>query len=252
MAKKSTQKPAGGRTRKAASPKPGLRARATSIIRLVARWVRRVVLGGLLLLCLWVLAYRWIDPPTTPYIVGEDARLAGVARTWVDLEEIAPVMARAAVAAEDANFCLHWGFDVDAIRDAIEEGGNRGASTISQQVVKNAFLWQGRSWVRKALEAGLTPLMELLWPKRRIIEVYLNIAEFDEGVFGVDAAAQAYFGRSAAELSDRQAGLLAAVLPGPKDRDAANPTAFLSRRAASIVDGAATIRADGRAACFED
>ncbi|GIT95319.1 monofunctional biosynthetic peptidoglycan transglycosylase [Jannaschia pagri] len=214
--------------------------------------MRRGVMVGLMLVVLWVLAYRWIDPPTTPYIIGEDARLAGVARTWVDLDDMAPVMARSAVAAEDANFCRHWGFDVSAIRSAIEDGGTRGASTISQQVVKNVFLWQGRSWVRKALEAGLTPLMELLWPKRRIIEVYLNVAEFDEGVFGVEAGAQAYFGRGAGEISARQAALMAAVLPNPKGRDAAAPTAFLSRRAAAIVDGAATIRADGRAACFED
>lgn len=248
MAKKQNTKPR--KARKAA--KPSLRARVTGAVRRIAVWVRRGVLLALALIVGWVLLYRWIDPPTTPYIVGEDARLAGVARTWVDLEDVAPVMARAAVAAEDANFCLHWGFDVDAIRDAIEDGGTRGASTISQQVVKNAFLWQGRSWVRKALEAGMTPLMELLWPKRRIIEVYLNVAEFDEGVFGVEAAAQEYFGRSAADLTDRQAGLLAALLPSPKTRDASNPTAFLSRRANSVIDGAATIRADGRAACFED
>jgi monofunctional biosynthetic peptidoglycan transglycosylase len=160
-------------------------------------------------------------------------------------------MARAAVAAEDANFCLHWGLDVSAIRDAIDAGGNRGASTISQQVVKNAYLWHGRSWLRKALEALMTPLMEAVWSKRRVLEIYLNVAEFDEGVFGVEAAAQQYFGVPAAELSPVQAARLAAILPDPKGRSAAQPSDFVRRRAASILDGAETIRRDGRAACFE-
>lgn len=229
-----------------------VRDRVVVMVWRVWRLGLRMTLGGFLLLVLWVASYRWIDPPTTPYIWSESARLGGVERVWVDIDTMAEVLPRAAVAAEDANFCLHWGFDVDAIREAIEAGANRGASTISQQVVKNAFLWQGRSWPRKALEAGLTPLMELFWPKRRILEVYLNIAEFDEGVFGVEMAARGYFGRGASAVTARQAGLLAAVLPNPKERDAAAPTSFLSRRANSVADGAATIRADGRAACFED
>ncbi|UWQ18282.1 monofunctional biosynthetic peptidoglycan transglycosylase [Jannaschia sp. M317] len=230
----------------------GLRARVTGGLRRAVRLMLRAGLVLVALLVLWVASYRWIDPPTTPYIWSESARLGGVERVWVDIDTMAEVLPRAAVAAEDANFCLHWGFDVDAIREAIEAGANRGASTISQQVVKNAFLWQGRSWPRKALEAGLTPLMELFWPKRRILEVYLNIAEFDEGVFGVEMAARNYFGRGASAVTARQAGLLATVLPNPKERDAAAPTSFLSRRANSVADGAATIRADGRAACFED
>jgi monofunctional biosynthetic peptidoglycan transglycosylase len=198
-----------------------------------------------------VLAYRWIDPPTTPYILAESGRLGGVERHWADWEEIAPVMARSAVAAEDANFCRHLGFDVAAIRRAIEGGAARGASTITQQVVKNAFLWQGRSWPRKALEAALTPLVELLWPKRRILEVYLNVAETGEGLFGVEAAARSRFGTTAAALSARQAALIASALPAPKDRRPDRPTDFMERRAAAIADGAATIRRDGRAACFE-
>ena len=159
-------------------------------------------------------------------------------------------MARSAVAAEDANFCRHWGFDIDALRDAIDGGARRGGSTITQQVVKNAFLWQGRSWPRKAMEAVLTPAVEMVWSKRRILEVYLNIAEFDEGVFGVGAAAPWYFGVSAKNLSATQAARLAAILPDPKDRSAAKPSGFVRKRAASIADGAATIRRDGRAACF--
>ena len=159
-------------------------------------------------------------------------------------------MARSAVAAEDANFCEHWGLDLNAIRLAMTDGSGRGGSTISQQVVKNVYLWHGRSYVRKALEALMTPVVEAVWSKRRILEVYLNVAEFDEGVFGVEAAAQHYFGVSAAALTATQASRLAAILPDPKGRSASSPSDFVVRRARTIADGAATIRADGRAACF--
>jgi monofunctional biosynthetic peptidoglycan transglycosylase len=137
-----------------------------------------------------------------------------------------------------------------AIRLAIEEGEGRGASTISQQVVKNVFLWHGRSYLRKAMEAVLTPVVELLWSKERILEVYLNVAEFDEGVFGVQAAAQHHFGVDAKDLSDVQAARLAAVLPDPKGRSASNPSDFVRSRTRSILSGAETIAADGRAGCF--
>ncbi|MEL7091331.1 MAG: monofunctional biosynthetic peptidoglycan transglycosylase [Pseudomonadota bacterium] len=220
-----------------------------------ARWLAwqgvRLVSAAFLLCVVMVLLWSVINPPTTYYMWQEGRRLGGVDQQWVPLEEIAPVMARSAVAAEDANFCLHWGLDVQAIRSAIEAGGTRGASTISQQVVKNVYLWHGRSWVRKVLEAGITPIVEALWSKRRILEVYLNIAEFDEGVFGVEAAARHYFGVGPEALSPVQAARLAAVLPNPKGRSASRPTNALRKRAASIRDGAATIRADGRAACFE-
>ncbi len=214
-------------------------------------WLWRSVAVVFLLVVFLVVLGTFVNPPTTAYMFSEGRRLGGVERTWVDLETMAPVMARSAVAAEDANFCNHWGFDMAAIRQAIEEGGARGASTISQQTVKNVYLWHGRLWVRKAAEALITPLVEAIWSKRRIIEVYLNIAEFDEGVFGVGAAAEHYFGVSAAELSPTQAARLAAVLPSPKTRSASNPSSFIRKRTASIRDGAATIRADGRAACFE-
>ena len=186
-------------------------------------------------------------------MLSEGRRLGTpVEQTWVSAEDIAPVMLRSVVAAEDANFCTHWGFDMRAIRAAIAEGGNRGASTISQQTVKNVYLWHGRNWLRKALEAMITPVVEVFWPKRRIIEVYLNVAEFDEGVFGVEAAARHYFGVGPEALTPTQAARLAAVLPDPKGRSAANPSASVRQRAASILDGAATIRRDGRSACFED
>ncbi|MEW9920080.1 monofunctional biosynthetic peptidoglycan transglycosylase [Marimonas sp. MJW-29] len=214
-------------------------------------WFWRGIAIIFLLMVALVILFASVNPPTTIYMFSEGRRLGGVAQTWVPLEEIAPAMARSAVAAEDANFCNHWGFDMAAIRLAIEEGGARGASTISQQTVKNVYLWHGRLWTRKALEALMTPLVEAIWSKRRIIEVYLNVAEFDEGVFGVEAAAQHYFGVAARDLSDTQAARLAAILPSPKTRSASNPGSFVRKRAAQVRDGAATIRADGRAACFE-
>ncbi|WP_298562289.1 monofunctional biosynthetic peptidoglycan transglycosylase [uncultured Aliiroseovarius sp.] len=216
------------------------------------RWLRRGVLAVVILVGLTVTSCTVINPPTTPYIIAEKMRLGDVDRQWVDLDDVAPVMARSVVAAEDANFCQHWGFDMGAIRAAIEDGGNRGASTLTQQVVKNTFLWHGRSWLRKVMEAGLTPAVELIWTKRRIVEVYLNIAEFDEGVFGVEAAARHYFGVGPEELTATQAARLAALLPNPKERSASRPSPFVRKRSQSIMDGAATIRADGRSDCFED
>jgi monofunctional glycosyltransferase len=220
------------------------------------RWVGFILLRGTTIVIVSVMAlvviYAFVNPPITHTIWSEGRRLGSVERQWVAIEDIAPVMARSAVAAEDANFCLHWGFDVAAIREAMESGGARGGSSITQQVVKNVFLWQGRSWTRKALEAAITPAVELVWSKRRIIEVYLNVVEMGEGVFGVQAAARRNFNVDAEALSPRQAALLAALLPAPKTRSAAKPDARMRKRAISIQDGAATIRADGRAGCFED
>ena len=237
--------------------KPGLLRRFVAwffgweLLKHAARWAVRGVVALAVLMVALVVLFSIVRPPTTPYILSESYRLGGVERSWVDIEEIAPVMAKSVVAAEDANFCLHWGFDMTAIRAAIEEGANRGASTLSQQTVKNVFLWHGRSWPRKALEAVLTPLVEAVWSKERILEVYLNVAEFDEGVFGVEAAARHYFGKGAGQLTAREAALLAAVLPNPKARSARSPSPFVERRARAIADGAATIAADGRAACFQ-
>lgn len=221
-------------------------------LRRLWRWFRRLTLLVIGLVLTWISAYAVFDPPFTPYLLAEKARLGDIDQQWVPLEEISPHMARAVVAAEDVNFCSHFGFDMAAIRAAVEGGGARGGSTITQQVVKNAYLWQGRSWLRKALEAILTPVVEAVWTKRRIVEVYLNIAEFDEGIFGVEAAARHYFDKGPENLTAHQAALLATVLPNPKVRSAARPTNFLRARAASIEDGAATILADGRAGCFED
>ncbi|MCK0151466.1 monofunctional biosynthetic peptidoglycan transglycosylase [Marivita sp. S6314] len=238
--------------RKRKTKAPTLVDRILAPYRWLVKWSVRTVLVLGLLAVLLVGLFGFVNPPTTHTMWSEGRRLdAPVDQVWVPVEGIAPVMMRSAVAAEDANFCLHWGFDVEAIQAAIEAGGARGASTISQQVAKNVFLWQGRSWVRKAMEAGLTPIMEGLWTKQRILEVYLNIAEFDEGVFGVQAAARHYFGVDARDLSATQAARLAAVLPSPKTRSASRPSNFVQRRAASIRAGAETINADGRADCFQ-
>lgn len=159
---------------------------------------------------------------------------------WVSMDEISPWMGLAVIAAEDQTFPDHWGFDVVAIEKALShnernENRIRGASTLSQQTVKNLFLWEGRSWLRKGLEAGLTVGVETVWSKKRILTVYLNIAEFGEGVFGVEAAAQRYFGKPASRLTQSEAALLAAVLPNPLRFKAAAPSGYVRSRQAWIL-----------------
>ncbi|WP_170582163.1 monofunctional biosynthetic peptidoglycan transglycosylase [Ruegeria arenilitoris] len=246
MAKKAARK-SRGKSKKATRS----RKTETLIVR-IRRWVLRVIGALAAAFVALVLLYTVVNPPITHTIWSEWRRLGKVDREWVAIEDMSPAMARSVVAAEDANFCLHWGFDVNAIRDALKDGGNRGASTISQQVVKNVFLWQGRSWVRKALETSMTPVVEIFWSKKRILEVYLNVAETGEGLFGIEAAARKNFGVSSAQLSPVQAARLAAILPSPRNRSVTDPSVYTRRRAAAIRDGAATIRADGRADCFED
>lgn len=244
MAKKAARKSSGKKSK--------ARKKTIPLGQKLRRWVTRAVLGIVCFFLALVLLYSVVNPPITHTIWSEWRRLGKVERDWVPIEEINPIMARSVVAAEDANFCLHWGFDVAAIRDALEDGGNRGASTITQQVVKNVFLWQGRSWVRKAMETSLTPVVEIFWSKQRILEVYLNVAETGTGVFGVEAAAQRNFGVSAANMTPTQAARIAAILPSPRKRSVTDPSVFTRRRAAAVLQGAATIRADGRADCFED
>jgi monofunctional biosynthetic peptidoglycan transglycosylase len=219
--------------------------------RWVLRWFGRILGGVAAFYLLLIFLFSFLPPPGNIYQWQESWRLGGIEREWVSWRDISPDMARSAVAGEDANFCLHWGFDIAQIRDAIANGKQRGASTISQQVVKNVFLWQGRSYLRKAVEAALTPVVELMWSKQRILEVYLNEAEFAEGVFGVQAAARALFDTDAAKLSATQSARLAAVLPNPKERNAAKPSGFVRSHAAQIRSGAETIAADGRSSCFE-
>ena len=217
------------------------------------KWPVRAVLALVILAVVWVLAYRVINPPGGIYLASEAWRLGGVARDWRDMEEISPRLARAVIAAEDARFCDHFGFDFHAIQAAIETNarGGRvvGASTISQQVAKNVFLWHRRSWLRKGLEAAFTGMIEAFWPKRRILEVYLNTVEFGEGVFGAEAAARHHFGRPAFALTPLQAARLAAVLPNPKARNASRPSQGVRVRTRSIMAGARTVAAEGRAGC---
>lgn len=226
-------------------------ATALPLWRQVVRWIGRILGGVAAFYLVLIVLFSFLPPPGNLYQLQESWRLGGIEREWVSWKDISPDMARSAVAGEDANFCLHWGFDIAQIRDAIAHGKQRGASTISQQVVKNVFLWQDRSYLRKAIEAALTPVVELMWSKQRILEVYLNEAEFAPGVFGVQAAAQVLFKTDAAHLSATQSARLAAVLPDPKERNAAKPSSYVRSRAAKIRSGADTIAADGRSSCFE-
>lgn len=238
-----------GRKRKSAAEAAPVFAR--SRLGRVLRWTGRGLGAVAGLYGFLILLFAFVAPPINLYQIGEAWRLGAIEKDWVSWDEIAPVMGRSAVAAEDANYCNHWGFDMEAIRLAIAEGSNRGASTISQQVVKNVFLWHGRSWLRKAMEGVLTPVVELVWSKQRILEVYLNVAEFGEGVFGVQAAAQHHFGVDAKDLTAVQAARLAAVLPDPKQYDAGEPGPYVRKRAGQIMSGAETIAADERSACFD-
>ncbi|WP_265502091.1 monofunctional biosynthetic peptidoglycan transglycosylase [Paracoccus beibuensis] len=224
------------------APRPVRRLRARA-----GFWVRFVLLRAVLVMAGSVVIYAVINPPMTWTMVVAARQHDLVDRQWVPLKDIAPVMRRSVVAAEDANFCLHWGFDMAEIRKVVASGSSRGASTLTQQTAKNAYLWQTRSWARKAAETALTPLIEAFWSKRRILEVYLNVAEFGPGVFGIHAAAREHFRTTPDRLTPVQAARLAAVLPAPKSRG----TDQASRRSRSIADGAATIARDGRAACFE-
>jgi monofunctional glycosyltransferase len=193
-----------------------------------------------------VLLFRWVNPPIGTLMI-EDMIAAWVSREpgyslrheWADLERISPNMALAVLAAEDQKFPEHFGFDVAAIEKAYERNQRskrvRGASTISQQVAKNLFLWPGRSYVRKGLEAYFTVLIETCWPKRRILEMYLNLAEFGRGTYGAEAAARRYFRKPAASLRRSEAALLAAVLPNPRIYRADAPSAFVERRRTWIL-----------------
>lgn len=187
---------------------------------------------------LLTVAYRWINPPITPLMISRAIDGAPINKTWRPINEISPNLICASIASEDNNFLGHRGFDIGAIYDAIDEHNKgkrqRGASTISQQTAKNVFLWSGRSWVRKGLEVYFTFLIEHLWDKERIMEVYLNVIEMGEGIYGAEAAAQHYFGRTAAKLTKRQAALIVAAYPNPRQRDPAHPTAYLNKRAAQI------------------
>jgi len=233
-----------------AKRRKGKLARALRVVLLVlAAWAAVTVLA--------VVAMRWIDPPTTTFILRD--RIVGLfdegyryRHEWRDWDSVSKHAAVAVIAAEDQQFPFHHGFDFKQIDKALEdrERGRRvrGASTISQQVAKNLFLWPGQSWFRKGLEAGLTVLIELAWPKQRILEVYLNVAEFGRGTWGVQAASQRFFRKDASRLTPAEAALLAAVLPAPKRYRADAPGPYVRKRQAWIqrqmaaLGGAAYLR----------
>jgi monofunctional biosynthetic peptidoglycan transglycosylase len=204
----------------------------------VKRLIRLLVLLVVIALSLPVLLvalYAIVPPPLTPLMALRWADGAAINKTWTPLERIAPAMPRAVIASEDNLFCEHSGFDWNAIGEAADDyaAGKRmrGASTISMQVAKNLFLWPGRDFLRKGVEAYITVVVELLWSKRRIMEVYLNIAEWGDGLYGIGAASQAHFRKAATALTPREAALLAAVLPNPREWSPNRPTDYIAGRA---------------------
>jgi monofunctional biosynthetic peptidoglycan transglycosylase len=215
------------------------------LVSMLVNSIAKLAAGLFVLSVLAVLLLRFVPPPTSAFmlerhwqgIFGPGGKTP-IEYQWTTWRGLSPQMALAAVAAEDQKFPHHFGFDFEAIADAledIEEGSRfRGASTISQQVAKNLFLWKGRSFLRKGLEAYFTVLIEALWPKRRILEVYLNVAEFGDGIYGLEAAAQRYFGKPAAKLTRKESALLAAVLPNPKQFKVAAPSLYVRLRAMRI------------------
>ena len=214
------------------------------------RWILAALVVFVAASVLWVLAYAVVPPPVTATMLG-DGR--GAVKTWRPLHEIDPDMARAVIAGEDAKFCTHAGFDREAIADAwsrYREGGRiRGGSTISQQTAKNAFLWQGGGFFRKGLEAWFTFLIESMWSKHRIMEVYLNVAETGIGTYGVEAGARRYYGHGADRMTPTEAARIAAVLPLPKRRGAVAPTGFTRRYGGSILRRMGVVRREGLDAC---
>ncbi len=203
---------------------------------------------GLAAVAVGLFFYRFAPLPGTPLMMIRASQGHGVEKHWVALESLPAHVPRAFMASEDARFCEHWGVDLEQMGEALEDWRDgerlRGASTISMQTTKNVFFWPGRSYLRKGLELGFTPVVEVAWGKWRIAEVYLNVAEMGPGVYGVEAAAQHHFGRSAAEITPRQASLLAAILPSPLTRSAGKPSSYVKKRAREIERGIRLVEAD--------
>ncbi|WP_332639512.1 monofunctional biosynthetic peptidoglycan transglycosylase [Brevundimonas sp.] len=205
-----------------------------------------------------ILLQRFIPVPATFLMTTRLMEGEGWDYRWRSLDRISPRLVQAVIASEDSTFCAHRGFDMKAIEKALkanarsEKRGStriRGGSTISQQTAKNAFLWPGRDWIRKGLEAGYTVAIEAVWGKRRIMEVYLNVAEWAPGVYGAEAAARHWFGKSADDLTAREAARLAAILPSPRRYNAASPGPYVRRRTSRIQAAMGTVRNDGLASC---
>ena len=202
---------------------------------------------------LTVILYRFVPPPATPLMVIRLAEGKGWNHRWRSINDVSPALPRALIAAEDARFCDHHGFDFDALQKAYannEKGRKiRGGSTISQQTAKNVFLWPGRSYVRKGLEAYFTVLIETLWGKKRIMEVYLNSIEYGPGIYGAEAASRSYFQVGADKLTPQQSSRLAAILPSPLKWKAVNPGRYVKKRSSRIGKASGTVRREGLAAC---
>jgi monofunctional biosynthetic peptidoglycan transglycosylase len=217
----------------------------------LARYAAKAALGFTALTLLLVLAFKWLPVPVTATMLMDPN---GFTRDWQSLDKIDRTLVAAVIAAEDARFCQHSGFDAEAIEQAMRENLEgrrriRGGSTISQQTAKNVFLWQGGGWLRKGLEAWFTVWIEALWGKRRIMEVYLNVAETGIGTYGAEAGAQRYFGHSAARLTADEASRMAAALPSPKKRAVKAPRGWLARHGNRIERRIAIVRRDGLDAC---
>ncbi|WP_157220525.1 monofunctional biosynthetic peptidoglycan transglycosylase [Flavisphingomonas formosensis] len=234
----------------ALAPAPPQRSLLRRAVGLTVRAVILFVVGSLV----WVGVYRFVPPPITFTMIGGMLDGHGLTRDWMSLSEMSPNMARAAIAAEDARFCTHHGFDLQAIEQAAKRNAQgkrlRGGSTISQQTAKNVFLWQGRSWVRKGLETWFTVLIETLWGKRRIMEMYLNVAETGIGTYGANAGAMRYFHHDASTLSTTEAARIAAILPLPKKREAIDPSGFTRRYGNRIAARSGVVSRDALDMCL--
>jgi len=229
------------------------RRRKGSFLGRLLGWILKLIAAFLLISVLWVLAYRIINPPITFNMLGDMIAGRGAARDWLPITKIDRDMVRTSIAAEDGKFCQHHGFDWDAIQDAAKRnasGGRiRGGSTISQQTAKNAFLWNGGGYPRKAAEAWFTFLIEHLWGKQRIMEVHLNLAETGIGTYGVNAGSERYFGHDASAMTGIEAARIAAVFPLPKERGAIAPKGFTRRYGNTIAARIGVVARDGLDAC---
>jgi monofunctional biosynthetic peptidoglycan transglycosylase len=227
-------------------------ASSLSVSRLF-RWIIRAILWFVGITVIWVAIYRFVPPPVTVTMLTNALDGRGISKDWMPLSRIDPDMARAAIGAEDSRFCTHHGFDFTAIQKAMAHNEDnkriRGGSTISQQTAKNVFLWQGRSYVRKGLEAYFTVLIETIWGKRRIMEMYLNVAETGIGTYGVNAGAERYFHHDASHMTPTEAARIAAVLPLPKVRGAVAPVGYVRRYGNRIAARISTVQTGGYDRC---
>jgi monofunctional biosynthetic peptidoglycan transglycosylase len=229
------------------------RRRERSFLGRLVGWLIKLVVAFFVISILWVVIYRFVPPPITITMIGDVFAGRGLHKDWMPISQIDRDMVRASIAAEDSKFCSHHGFDIEAIEDAMKRnasGGRiRGGSTISQQTAKTTFLWNGGGYARKGVEAWFTFLIEHLWGKRRIMEVYLNNAETGIGTYGVNAGSQRYFGHDASAMSATEAARIAAILPLPKKRGAIAPKGFTRRYGNTIAARIGVVGRDGLDAC---